>query len=255
MKGILICNEDCITGMRKLPDASVDLVVTSPPYNVGIPYDCWNDNLPFKEYKIFTFCWLNEIHRLLKPAGRIALNIPYQVKMPCENKIVLMPWLYWDLMQQIGFKFQAIIDLFEKHPHKSKLTAWGSWLSATAPYIYNPKECVLIAYKDIWKRDRSKSYFQNTRAHKKEFIELVSGQWKCRSGSNKPSPAAFSLDIPLKAQKILSYEGDIILDPFMGSGTTAIACKKLNRRFIGFEISEKYCRIATERIKNRKAEK
>ena len=250
MKTNVIYNDECISGMKRLPSNSIDLVITSPPYNVGIAYDTWNDNLSLEEYRIVTFCWLSEVHRLLKPTGRIAINIPYQVKMPRDNKMILMPWLYWEIMQQLGFKFMAIVDLVENQPHKSKLTAWGSWLSVSAPYIYNPKECVLIAYKDKWTRGKGKSYFRNNQTNKREFIELVSGQWKCRPGSNQPTLATFSLDIPVKALKILSFGGDIILDPFMGSGTTAVPCTKLNRWFIGFEVSKEYCRIARERIRN-----
>jgi len=244
-----IHNQDCIKGMRKLPKESVDLVVTSPPYNIGIEYDVWNDSLSLKEYKLYTRAWLEQVYRILKKAGRIVLHLPYAVNMRTRGGRVLMLQLYWEILQNLGFNLGGLIDLNEPQPHLSKLTAWGSWLSASAPYICCPKECVLIAYKEIWNRGKGKPYFQNSLEHKREFIELVSGVWKYQPQTASKTPAAFGIDIPLKALKLLSFENDLVLDPFMGSGTTGVACLKLNRRFIGFEISGEYCRIARERIR------
>ena len=162
--------------------------------------------------------------------------------------------LYWEILWKLGFGLAGLIDLHESQPHISKLTAWGSWLSASAPYICCPKECLLIAFKGFWNRGKGKSYFQNSAEHKKEFIELVSGVWKYQPQTLSKTPAAFGIDIPLKALKLLSYENDLVLDPFMGSGTTAVACLKLNRRFTGFEICEEYWRIANKRVMNKQNE-
>jgi site-specific DNA-methyltransferase (adenine-specific) len=116
-------------------------------------------------------------------------------------------------------------------------------LSQSAPYIYNPKECVIICYKDEWKREGEKIDIT-----KEDFVECVSGIWKYRPQTQKLTEANFSLDIPLKALKILGMKGDYVLDPFMGSGTTAIACEMLGFKWRGFEISEKYYNIAKNRI-------
>jgi len=243
-----IINGDCIEELKKLPENSVDLVVTSPPYNVGINYDCWDDKKPFEEYKKFMRNWLGGVFRVLKDDGRIALNIPYEINIKENGGRLLLVSEYWEVMKNIGFKFAGIVDLRESNPHRVKLTAWGSWLSPSAPYIYNPKECVIIAYKNQWKKlIKGKSYFNKD--NKKEFQELVYGMWDYRAETKGLTKANFSLDIPMKAIKILTYEENIVLDPFLGSGTTGVACAKLNRDFIGIEISKEYVRIAKARIK------
>jgi site-specific DNA-methyltransferase (adenine-specific) len=251
VKTDVIYNQDCIEGMKRLPNESVDLVVTSPPFNVGIEYDSWNDSLSLEDYQKFTKSWCEQTYRILKQGGRIALHLPYIVNMRGIGGRVLTVGLYWNILEKLGFKLGGLCDLEELRPQRSKLTAWGSWLSASAPYIYCLKECVLVAYKGQWKRAPGKSYFDSSKEKSREFIDLVSGVWRYRAESRPLTKAAFGLDVPLKVLKLLSYEGDIVLDPFMGSGTTALACQKLNRRFISFEISKKYWRVANERMQAR----
>lgn len=247
-----IYNIECRKGFKLLDENSIDLIITSPPYNVGIDYDNWDDEMLWEEYVKFTKEWLTEAYRTLKPDGRIAVNIPYEINICNRGGRILVVAEYHQLMKEIGFKFAGIVDLEEDNPHRIKLTAWGSWLSPSAPYIYNPKECVVLYYKEQWKKqNKGKAYFANgTEELKREFMELTSGIWHYRAETKKWTQANFSLDIPLKALKILSYEGDLVLDPFMGSGTTAVACIMLNRHYIGFEISEEYCKIAQQRINN-----
>lgn len=236
-----IYNQECVEGMREhLPDNSVDCVITSPPYNVGIDYDSWNDSMPWDEYQSFMRLWLSEAYRVLKKDGRIALNILYEMNILERGGRIFLVSEYHRIMQEIGFKFAGLVDLQEKQPHRVKLTAWGSWLSPSAPYIYNPKECIIIAYKDVWKKEGlGISYFNEK--NKQEFQDLVYGVWKYDAETRGLTMANFSYDIPLQALKILTFEGDIVLDPFMGSGTTAEACIRLNRKYIGFEISKRYC--------------
>ena len=247
---------DCIDGMKQIEDNSIDLVITSPPYNVGVKYDSWDDLKQSSDYFDFAKNWLTEVYRILKPTGRIALNIPYEVNFLNRGGRIFFASEYWRIMQQIGYKWAGLVDLHEAQPQRVKRTVWGSYLSASAPYIYNPKECVIIAYKETWKRKIKKSYFEDkTDSKKKEFIELVFGIWKYKAETKGLTEANFSEDLPLKALKILSDEGDIVLDPFMGSGTTAVACIKLKRNFIGFEISKEYCDIANKRIADAQAQK
>ncbi len=240
---------DCLEIMKKIEDNSIDTVITSPPYNVNINYDNYNDNKPFQEYVDFTYKWLAEVYRILKKDGRIALNIPYEINIKENGGRIFLTAEYWKIMQEINFNFAGLVDLKEAQPHRVRLTAWGSWLSPSAPYIYNPKECVILAYKEQWKKQsKGKSYFDNDK--KQEFLDSVFGMWTYQSETRGLTKANFSLDIPEKAIKILTYENDIILDPFIGSGTTAVACKKLNRNYIGIDISSNYCKIAEERINN-----
>jgi site-specific DNA-methyltransferase (adenine-specific) len=152
-------------------------------------------------------------------------------------------------MKDIGYGFAGIADLDEKAPQKVKYSAWGSWLSASAPYMHNPKECVLIGYKDQWKKlNVGESYWTDSDEDKKGFMEVVSGLWGYFAETRGMTEANFSLDIPVKAIKFMTYKDDVVLDPFMGSGTTAVASVNLDRNYIGFEVSENYCKIARSRV-------
>lgn len=245
----ILYNGECRTQMSKyVENESIDLVITSPPYNVGINYDDYNDDLLYSDYfNLMTFVF-QFIYDKLKDDGRLALNIPYETKFPKEEMRVFFVAEFWKLLKNIGFQWAGIVDLKEPSAQRVKLSAWGSWLSPSAPYIYNPKECVIICYKNQWKKEnKGISYFNES--NKNEFIELTGGQWKYIPEFKGLTKANFSLDLPLSALKILSWENDTILDPFMGSGTTALACEMLKRKWIGIELSKNYCRIASSRIK------
>jgi len=254
-----IYNGDCIEVMRTFPENSIDLIVTSPPYGVGIEYDTHNDDVPFTEYKEFSVSWLSEAYRVLKDDGRIALNIPYEINRQDKGGRIFMVAELWKIMQDIGYKFYGLVDLNENSPHRSKTTAWGSWMSPSAPYIYNPKECVILAYKKNhikkvkgepqWKGDiidlqqedgttKKKTVYQEE--DKKEFMELVYGQWDYFADTKQMTKATFSMDIPMKAIKILTYKNDLVLDPFCGSGTSMAAAEILHRRWVGIELSPNY---------------
>lgn len=262
-----VINGDCVEVMKTLPENSIDLIVTSPPYGVNISYDVHDDDMEINEYLKFSRRWLNEAYNILKEDGRIALNIPYEINRQDKGGRIFFVSEVYQVMKEIGFKFFGIVDLEEDSPHRSKTTAWGSWMSPSSPYIYNPKECVILAYKKHhikkvkgepqWKGTltqieqedgtiKPKIVFQEE--DKKEFMELVFGQWKYLNDSRPLTKATFSMDIPAKAIKILSYKNDIVLDPFNGSGTSCVAAETLNRRWIGIELSENYCKIARERI-------
>jgi site-specific DNA-methyltransferase (adenine-specific) len=264
-----VINGDCIEVMAKMPESSVDLIVTSPPYGVGIAYDTFNDDIEFEQYKLFSASWLREAYRVLKDDGRIALNIPYEINRQDKGGRILMVSELWQVMKSIGYKFYGIVDLEEDSPHRSKTTAWGSWMSPSAPYIYNPKECVLLAYKkthikkikgepewvgevmDVEQEDgttKKKTVYQDE--HKKEFMELVYGQWDYFADTKQMTKATFSMDIPMKAIKILTYRNDIVLDPFTGSGTSICAAEIGGRRWIGIELSENYSKVAKERVQH-----
>lgn len=235
---------NCLEGLKRIPDNSIDLVITSPPYNVGINYTSWDDKLQINDYFDFCRLWLKEVFRVLKLDGRMALNVPYEINVKERGGRLFFVSEYYEIIKLIGFKFAGIVDLIERQPHRVKLTAWGSWLSPSAPYIYNPKECVLIVYKENWVKGEK----GETTLTKENFQELVYGMWNYRAETKGLTEANFSLDIPKKAIHILTYKDDIVLDCFMGSGTTAVACKQLGRKFIGFEISPEYCKIANKRL-------
>lgn len=259
-----VINGDCVKVMAEMPEKSVDLIVTSPPYGVGIEYDTFEDDMEFAQYKVFSNNWLREAYRVLKDDGRIALNIPYEINRQDKGGRVFMAAEVWNIMQSIGFKFFGIVDLEEESPHRSKTTAWGSWMSPSAPYIYNPKECVILAYKKhhikkvkgepqwtavMVEQEDGKDKKTYTEEQKREFIDLVYGQWKYFADTRQMTKATFSLDIPSKAIKILTYKNDLVLDPFAGSGTSLVAAEIQGRRWIGIELSPNYAEIAKKRIK------
>jgi len=260
-----VINGDTIDVMSEMPEGWVDLIVTSPPYNVGIQYDTHNDEIVMDEYWEWSEKWLTEAYRLLKDDGRIAINIPYEVNVQARGGRVFFASEIYQVMKKVGFKFYGIVDLEEDSPHRSKTTAWGSWMSPSAPYIYNPKECVILAYKKNhikkvkgepqWKgepylTEEGKNKVAYSEQDKKEFMELVFGQWKYFADTRSLTKATFSMDIPEKAIKILSYRNDVVLDPFNGSGTSCVAAVVHDRRWIGIELSENYCEIAKQRIQS-----
>lgn len=265
-----IYNSDTIDFMsNNMEDTSIDLLVTSPPYGVGIDYDSWDDDKEFEEYMVFTKKWLTEAYRVLKDDGRVAINIPYEINRQKKGGRILFVSEVWQVMKEVGFNFFGIVDLEESSPHRSKTTAWGSWMSPSSPYIYNPKECVILAYKKLHKKqikgtpqwkgeyqmvedkktggERKKLVYEEI--DKKDFMSLVFGQWNYFADTKQLTKATFSMDIPYRAIKILSYKEDIVFDPFNGSGTTCLAAEMLGRKWIGVDISESYCEVARKRIK------
>ena len=260
---------DCIDVMSTMPEGSVDLIVTSPPYGVGIAYDVHNDDMVWQEYVNFTKSWMEQAYRVLKDDGRISLNIPYEINRQDKGGRIFMVAEVWQIMKEIGYKFFGVVDLEEESPHRSRTTAWGSWMSPSAPYIYNPKECVILAYKKhhvkkvkgqpqwigeptqvqdlkdpmVW---RNKTIYHDD--DKKDFISLVFGQWKYFADTRSLTKATFSMDIPTKAIKILTYRNDVVLDPFAGSGTSLVASETLDRRWIGIELSPNYAEVAQKRV-------
>jgi len=264
-----IINGDCVKVMASLPESCVDLIVTSPPYNVGIEYDTHQDRQSMEDYWQFTKDWLSESYRILKDDGRIAVNIPYEVNVQERGGRILFMSEFYMIMKNLGFKFFGLVDLNEQSPHRSKTTAWGSWMSPSAPYIYNPKECVILAYKknhikkikgepewvgeviDVQQEDgttKKKTVYQEE--HKKEFMDLVYGQWDYFADTKQMTKATFSMDIPMKAIKILTYRNDVVLDPFTGSGTSLCAAEISGRRWVGIELSENYCKVAKDRVQH-----
>ena len=135
---------------------------------------------------------------------------------------------------------------------KSTLTSWGSWMSASAPYIYNPFEVILIGYKDKWKKERPKDNPGINSISKEDFMKGVGGVWNITPETKGLTKANFPIALPKLCIELLTFKNDIVLDPFMGSGTTAIACLETERNYIGFEISQDYYNISTRRIDNYK---
>lgn len=241
MENIKIYNDDFLK-VDYIENNSVDLIVTSPPYNVSVNYGSYNDGISYEEYLDFTGRWLSIAYMLLKPDGRICLNIPLDKNKGGGQSV------YADVVniaKKVGFKYHTTIIWNEQNI--SKRTAWGSWVSASAPYVIAPVEMIAVLYKDRWKKTSGSKISDIT---KEEFIKWTNGVWAFPGESRKRvgHPAPFPIELPKRCIKLFSFVGDTILDPFLGSGTTLIACVMTNRKGIGIEIDKNYCEIAKDRI-------
>ena len=227
--------------MEELPDNSVHLMVTSPPYNVGKEYD---ENLTLQEYRAFLIRVWKEVYRVLVPGGRVCINVANLGRKPY---IPLHAFIIED-MQKIGFLMRGEI-IWNKASTASPSTAWGSWLSAKNPVLRDIHEYILVFSKDTFTR----ANHNNKRAtmNRDEFLELTKSIWTFGAESAKKvgHPAPFPVELPLRCIKLYTFEKDVVLDPFMGSGTTAVAAILSNRKFVGYEIEEEYVRLAEKRIK------
>lgn len=219
----------------------IDLTVTSPPYNIDMNYHSTNDNLSYKEYLKFSKKWLSNLLSWTNKTGRLCLNIALD-----KNKggIQAISSDILSIAKQVGWKYQGTIIWNEQNI--SRRTAWGSWLSASAPYVIAPVEVIIIFYKNEWK----KSYKGKSDITKEEFIKWTNGLWTFNGENPKKvgHPAPFPEELPHRCIKLFSYQEDQIFDPFLGSGTTGVVSHKLHRKFTGVEISEEYLEVAKNRI-------
>lgn len=227
-----------------IPDESVALVVTSPPYNVGVKYDTWKDDLPFDEYWQFTREWLAECYRVLKVGGRIAVNVPNIGNNPEQPKgngiIILLPDMVKSIVS-VGFKIREML-VWNKN-NRELGTDWGSWLSPSNPSARSVHEHIVVAHKE----QMALSWSGVSDLEKEEFLELSRSVWDFRSEWNRTHPAPFPPELPRRLVKLYTYLGDLVLDPFIGSGTTARVCKDNRRHCIGVDVSAKYLRQAADR--------
>lgn len=239
-----IRNNDCLKEMKNMQSNYIDLIVTSPPYNCNIPYRSYNDNLPWDEYLSWCNDWLSQCYRILKDDGRIAINV--LVQMGIENNTVRVSPMkqFMNIMQKVGFHIMGTPLWLDNH--RVKYTAWGSWKSASSPYIYNPTEVIILAYKNVRKKINQG---QNT-ISKEDFINGCSGIWNIRPDTNSLTKATYPVALPKLIIELLTYKNDLVLDPFNGSGSTGIACLLTDRNYIGIEIDQEYCRIANNRLNN-----
>lgn len=236
-----IINEDIFT-TRKIAPSSIDLIITSPPYNVDIPYTSHNDRGSYAEYLDFSRRWMKRCHGWLRKDGRFCLNIPLDKNKGGQQSVGAD---LTTVAKKAGFSYHSTIVWNEGNI--SRRTAWGSWASASAPYVITPVELIIVLYKDSWKKTSGSRISDITR---EEFMEWTNGLWSF-NGEKKSRighPAPFPVELPSRCMKLFSFAGDTILDPFMGSGSTLVAASRCNRRAVGVDIDTHYCEIARDRV-------
>ncbi len=227
--------------MEELPDSSVHLMVTSPPYNVGKDYD---ENLTLEEYRTFLKRVWSEVYRVLVPGGRICINIANLGRKPY---IPLHVFIIEDMLD-LGFLMRGEI-IWNKASSAGQSTAWGSWLSASNPCLRDVHEYILVFSKGSFRRENI-SKRENT-ISKEEFLEWTKSIWTFPAESAKKigHPAPFPVELPYRLIQLYTFEGEVILDPFIGSGQAAIAAIKTKRHYVGYDVDEEYVKLAERRIK------
>ncbi|RKY39334.1 MAG: site-specific DNA-methyltransferase [Candidatus Omnitrophota bacterium] len=227
--------------MEELPDDSVHLMVTSPPYNVGKEYDA---DFTLKEYLSFLKAVWKEVYRVLVPGGRACINIANLGRKPY---IPLHAFIAKDMFE-LGFLMRGEI-IWNKASSASPSTAWGSWLSPANPTLRDIHEYILIFSKGTFSRKNMDE--RRSTISREEFLEFTKSVWSFPAVSAKEvgHPAPFPVELPYRLIQLYTYEEEVILDPFMGSGQTGIAAIKTGRHYVGYDIEEEYVKLAERRIR------
>lgn len=228
-------------GMEELPDNSVHLMVTSPPYNVGKEYD---NNSSLEEYAAFLKRVWNEVYRVLAPGGRACINVANLGRKPYIplHAIIIEDWL------SLGALMRGEI-IWNKAASSAGSTAWGSWTSATNPTLRDVHEYILVFSKGRFSRPNKPR--KNSTISRAEFLEFTKSVWSfpAESARKVGHPAPFPVELPYRLIQLYTFEGDVVLDPFMGSGQTALAAVRANRRYVGYETERAYVKLANSRIR------
>jgi adenine-specific DNA-methyltransferase len=249
--GVRLYTADCLTAMKQLPSAFIDLTVTSPPYNIGKEYE---KNLSLDEYLSWCGEWISEVHRLTSAVGAFWLNLGY-VEKPGRAKAIPLPYLLWDrvpfcLLQEIVWNYGAGVAARLSFSPRNEKFLW--YVKDPDQYTFNLDEVrdPDVKYPNQKKNGKLKcNPLGKNPSDVWNFPKVTSGTDRA-SVERTPHPAQFPMAVIERIVKACSNEGDLLLDPFMGSGTTAMVALSLNRPVIGFEISEKYLQIAIQRIEN-----
>jgi len=226
--------------MHQIPDSSIHLMVTSPPYNVGKEYD---KDLSIGQYRNLLKCVFRETRRVLVSGGRACINVANLGRKP----YIPLHALIIEEMTNLGFLMRGEI-IWDKSASAGVSTAWGSWQSAANPILRDVHEYILVFSKDTFQRRKVNNKSTVT---KQEFLEYTKSIWKfpAESARKVAHPAPFPVELPYRLIQLYTFEGDTVLDPFSGSGSTCIAALMSKRHYTGFDISRRYVQISRRRIR------
>ena len=233
---------DSLDIIKKFPDNCIDIVLTSPPYNFGINYENTNDVNIWEDYFNKLFNIFRECVRVLIDSGRIIINV-----QPMFSDYIPTHHLISNFFLKEGLIWKGEI-IWEKNNYNCKYCTWGSWKSPSSPYLKYSWEFVEIFCKNSLKKEGDKN---NIDIDSEEFKKWVYGKWSIAPERNMKKykhDAMFPEELVKRLLKLFSYKNDIVLDPFNGAGTTTKVAKQLNRKFIGIDISEEYCKTAEDRL-------
>lgn len=238
-----IYNEDCMEFMKRIPDNFVDCIITSPPYMFGKDYDSYDDSFNPEGYGTWLTDIFRECSRILKDGGRMFVNV-----QPLFTENFPTHHIVSGILTECGLTWGGEI-VWEKNNYNCAYTAWGSWCSPSSPYLKYTWEYVEYFYKGSPKHAGDRKDIDITPV---EFKTWTTAKWSIapeRRMKEFRHPAMFPEELVERILKLFTYRNDVIYDPFSGAGTVCVVCERLDRRYIGTDISEKYCRIATERVK------
>jgi site-specific DNA-methyltransferase (adenine-specific) len=236
---------DCVRLLEAMHNPGVHLIVTSPPYSLGVDYGQagYTDDQPYAEYLAWVRAWANVLLELSAPGGRACINIPLDSNKGGKRAVYAD---YLRVMQEVGWTYQTSIVWNEQNI--SRRTAWGSWLSPSAPFVTAPVEMIAVFHTGPFRRPPSDG--RRGDITRDEFVAWTLGMWTF-AGANPRRvghPAPFPEELPRRLIKLYSYPGDLVLDPFAGSGTTLVAARKLGRRALGVEINPRFCQLALSNL-------
>ena len=225
--------------MAELPDSSVHLMVTSPPYNAGKEYDL---DLSLEEYRGLLQRVFRETYRVLVDGGRACINVANLGRKPY---LPLHVYVIEDMLA-LGYLMRGEI-IWNKATSASPSTAWGSWRSAANPVLRDVHEYILVFSKDSFS---PRAAGRKSTVRREDFLDWTKSVWTFPAAPARRigHPAPFPEELPRRLIDLYTFQGDIVLDPFCGSGTTWLAAARLGRSFVGYEINPVYIRLAEKRL-------
>lgn len=233
--------------MHELPDNSVHLMVTSPPYNVGKDYD--NDLTEAEYMQMLNTVW-RETYRVLAPGGRACINVANIGRKP----YLPLNAMITSQMRELGFLMRGEI-IWNKSASAGTSCAWGSWRSPANPVLRDVHEYIMIFSKKDFSRNKPRGESKSATITRDEFLEFTKSIWsfQTESASKVGHPAPFPVTLPWRLIQLYTFSEDVVLDPFMGSGTTAVAAVRANRSYVGYEVSKEYIDVAYQRVERETA--